>query len=154
MKEVDPDFTKNRILDALNRIQYHRIEQNYAILARKILIGDKNEIYTILQYILKDSDKIRDAVYLSKWARGIAKNVAFFALKFNSWHFRYLIPINLPPEALGNAAIANLREEHTVLMNEFKEAHKLHQKSLKENAQMRELRGDIEIIEMEKQNGE
>lgn len=88
MKEVDPDFTKNRILDALNRIQYHRIEQNYAILARKILIGDKNEIYTILQYILKDSDKIRDAVYLSKWARGIAKNAAFSALKFNSWNFQ------------------------------------------------------------------
>ena len=39
-------------------------------------------------------------------------------------------------------------------MNEFKEAHKQYQKSLKENSQLRELRGDIDIIEMEKENGE
>lgn len=66
VKETDPEFTKTRILEALNRIQYHRIEQNYASLARKLLIGDKNEIYNILQYILKDDEKIRNAVYLSK----------------------------------------------------------------------------------------
>lgn len=66
MKESDPDFTKTRILDALNRIQYHRVEQNYASLARKLLIGDKNEIYNIFQYIFKDSEKNRNAVYLSR----------------------------------------------------------------------------------------
>lgn len=38
-------------------------------------------------------------------------------------------------------------------MDEFKEAHKHYLKSTKENAQMRELRGDIEIIETEKENG-
>lgn len=66
VKETDPEFTKTRILEALNRIQYHRVEQNYASLARKLLIGDKTEIYNILHYILKDSEKIRNAVYLSK----------------------------------------------------------------------------------------
>lgn len=38
-------------------------------------------------------------------------------------------------------------------MDEFKEAHKQYQISTKENSQLRELRGDIEIIEMEKENG-
>lgn len=38
-------------------------------------------------------------------------------------------------------------------MDEFKEAHKQYQKSTKENSQLRELRGDIEIIDMEKENG-
>lgn len=38
-------------------------------------------------------------------------------------------------------------------MDEFKEAHKQYQKSLQENSQLRELRGDIDIIEMEKENG-
>lgn len=47
-----------------------------------------------------------------------------------------------------------LQEEYTLLMNEFKEAHKQYQKSVKENSQLRELRGDIDIIEMEKENGE
>lgn len=67
MKESDPDFTKNRILEALNRLQYHRVEQNYAALAKKILIGDKAEIYAILQFIFTDIEKNRNAVYLSKY---------------------------------------------------------------------------------------
>ncbi|XP_031617272.1 intraflagellar transport protein 81 homolog isoform X2 [Contarinia nasturtii] len=130
VKESDPDFTKTRILEALNRIQYHRVEQNYAALSRKLLIGDKNEIYNIFQYIFKDSEKNRNAVYLSK----------------------YLIPIALPPEALANPDIGMLQDEYNILMSEFKEAHKQYQKSMKENSQVRELRSDIDIIEMEKEN--
>lgn len=64
-----------------------------------------------------------------------------------------MIPIPLPPEALATPAIANLQEEYQLLMNEFKEAHKQYHKSLQENSQLRELRGDIDIIEMEKENG-
>lgn len=46
-----------------------------------------------------------------------------------------------------------LHDEYNILMSEFKEAHKQYQKSMKENSQLRELRGDIDIIEMEKENG-
>lgn len=67
VKESDPDFTKNRLLEALNRIQYHRVEQNYASLARKLVIGDKNEIYNIFQFIFKDIEQIRNTIYLSKY---------------------------------------------------------------------------------------
>ena len=67
---------------------------------------------------------------------------------------RYLIPIPLPPEALATPDIANLQEEYQLLMDEFKEAHKQYQKSMQDNSQLRELRGDIDIIEMEKENGE
>lgn len=66
VKDSDPDFTKNRILESLNRVQYHRVEQNYAVLARKILIGDKTEIYAIFQFLFSDIEKNRNAVYLSK----------------------------------------------------------------------------------------
>lgn len=66
---------------------------------------------------------------------------------------RYLIPINLPPEALANPTIAQLQNEYQLVMNEFKEAHKQHQKSLKENSKLRELRSDIEIIDAERENG-
>lgn len=66
---------------------------------------------------------------------------------------RYLIPISLPPEALASDAIATLRDDYQLVMDEFKETHKLYQKSKKENSEFRELRGDIEIIEMEKENG-
>lgn len=70
-----------------------------------------------------------------------------------SLHCRYLIPISLAPEALASDAIATLRDEYQLAMDDFKEAHKLYQKASKENSQFRELRGDIEIIEMEKENG-
>lgn len=66
---------------------------------------------------------------------------------------RYLIPISLPPEALASPIIANLQGEYQHIMDEFKEAHKQYQKSTKENLQLRELRNDIEIIDMEKENG-
>lgn len=65
-----------------------------------------------------------------------------------------MIPIPLPPEALATPDIANLQEEYQMLMDEFKEAHKQYQKSMQDNSQLRELRGDIDIIEMEKENGE
>lgn len=67
--------------------------------------------------------------------------------------FRYLLPVSLPPEALATPSIANLQEEYQSIMNEFKEAHKQYQISLKENSHMRELRNDIEIIESERGNG-
>lgn len=63
------------------------------------------------------------------------------------------MPIALPPEAIANPDIAMLRDEYNLIMNEFKEAHKQYQKSMKENSQLRELRGGIDIIEMEKENG-
>lgn len=70
-----------------------------------------------------------------------------------SHRFRYLLPINLPPEALATPSIANLQEEYQLIMNEFKEAHKQYQTSIKDNSQLRELRNDIEIIESERGNG-
>lgn len=63
------------------------------------------------------------------------------------------MPIALPPEAIANPDIAMLQDEYNLIMNEFKEAHKQYQKSMKENSQLRELRGGIDIIEMEKENG-
>lgn len=66
VENTDPDITKNLILEGLNRLQYHRVEQNYASLAKKILIGDKSEIYAILQFIFTDYEKNCNAVYLSK----------------------------------------------------------------------------------------
>lgn len=79
-------------------------------------------------------------------------NLIYFSL-FLLFKFRYLIPINLPPEALANPTIAQLQTEYLLVMNEFKEAHKQHQKSLKENSKLRELRSDIEIIDAERGNG-
>lgn len=86
-----------------------------------------------------------------------------FPTQFSPWYIslndhlkflhRFLIPIALPIEAQAAPVVAGLQEEYKVLMDEFKEAHKQYQKSLKENSQLRELRGDIDIIEMEKENG-
>lgn len=54
---------------------------------------------------------------------------------------------------MATPAIANSLGEYHMIMDDFKEAHKEYQKVLKENSQLRELRSDIEIIEMEKENG-
>lgn len=66
---------------------------------------------------------------------------------------RYLIPINLPPEAIANPEIANLWSEYQMILNEFKEAHRSHTDSRKESDQFKELKNDIGIIDTEKENG-
>lgn len=71
----------------------------------------------------------------------------------SKFSFRFLIPINLPPEAMANPEIANLWSEYQLILNEFKEAHKSHTDSRKESDQFKELKNDIGIIDQEKENG-
>lgn len=54
---------------------------------------------------------------------------------------------------MANPEIAALWSDYLQLMNQFKEEHKLHSESTKENEQFRELRSDIGIIDSEKENG-
>lgn len=67
--------------------------------------------------------------------------------------FRYLIPIDLPPEAMASQEISNLWSEYQLILNEFKEAHRGHTDSRKESHQFKELKNDIGIIDVEKENG-
>lgn len=54
---------------------------------------------------------------------------------------------------MANPEIANLWNEYLLIQEEFKQAHKGHIESSKETSHLKELRNDINAIEMEKANG-
>lgn len=65
---------------------------------------------------------------------------------------RFLIPLNLPPDALANPDISNLYQQYEMTMQDFIEVHKSQQLALQEGTKARELKNDIEAIEIEIEN--
>ncbi|KAG4079952.1 hypothetical protein HA402_006264 [Bradysia odoriphaga] len=132
VKESDPADTNKFLLDSLKKIQYRpaNVNGDPTAFRRLLLQGDKKTIYPILQFIFKNEEKVRNLAYLAQ----------------------YLIPIDLPPEAMANQEIANLWSEYQLILNEFKEVHRGHTTSRKESAQFKELKNDIGIIDAEKEN--
>lgn len=66
---------------------------------------------------------------------------------------RYLLPLQLPMDAMANVDIANLWNEYQAVMTEFKEVHQAYTTLHQENDKYRELRSDVNAIESEKENG-
>lgn len=135
MKDSDPADTNKHLLEALKRIQYRpeKSDHNDPIAFRRNLVqGSRKTIYPILQFIYKNTEKITNLTYLAQ----------------------YLIPLNLPPEALAIPEIAVLWNEYQLIMDQFKEAHKAYSKAKQDSEQFRELRSDIGIMDTEKENGE
>lgn len=121
-------------MEALKRIQYRPEKSNPndpTAFRRNLVQGSRKTVYPILQFIYKNTEKIKYITYLAQ----------------------YLVPINLPPEALAIPEIAGLWSEYQLIMEQFKEAHKVYSKAKKDNEQFRELRSDIGIMEAEKENG-
>ncbi|CAD7084672.1 unnamed protein product [Hermetia illucens] len=132
VKFNDREDTVRRILEGLQRIQYrpHIEISDPTSFRRSVHHGDKKVIHPILRYIFDHKEKIHQLTYLA----------------------RFLLPISLPPEAMANPEIANLWNEYLLIQEEFKQAHKGHIESSKETSHLKELRNDINAIEMEKAN--
>lgn len=72
-------------------------------------------------------------------------------LKFFSI-FRFLLPLNLSPEAQSMPEIMTLYKQYEMVMEDFKESHKNYEQAVKEGTQTRELRSDSVAIENEIEN--
>lgn len=133
VKENDPEKTNKEIIEALRRIQYRpsgEMKDDPSSYRRALLRGDKKVFYPIFQWIFVNCDKVKKAAYLAK----------------------YLMPLDMPPEALAIPEIATLWSQYQASMDDFKDAHKAHQLSVKEGAQTRELKNDVGAIETEIEN--
>lgn len=69
------------------------------------------------------------------------------------WFFRYLIPLDLPPEAMAIPEISNIWSQYQLAMEEFKEVHRSNESAKQDGNKARELRNDIGAIETEIENG-
>lgn len=128
VRDADPADTNQLIVDALKRIQYRDPEP--ATFRRRLLLAERRSVYPILQYAFENETKIKELVYLGQ----------------------FLMPLSLPPEAMASPDIAALWHDYTGLMHAFRETHRAHSESRQFSSKFRELRQDIEIMDLEKEN--
>lgn len=130
IKENDPEETNKTIMECLMKVQYTNEDVDIAVLRRGLVRGDKKIIYPILQWIFDNEDLIIKLAYLAK----------------------YLLPLNLPPEALSISEVINLYGQYDIAMEEFKDSHKNYEFAVQEGKKTRELRSDSTAIEGEIEN--
>lgn len=130
VKENDPEDTNRTILECLVKIQYNDDSMDIAVLRRGLVRGDKKIIYPIFHWIFENEDLITKLAYLA----------------------RYLVPLNLPPEAVSIPEVMNLYNQYELAMEEFKESHKDYEIAVQEGKKTRELRSDSAAIEGEIEN--
>lgn len=126
VRDADPADTNQLVVDALKRIQY-RADQEPATFRSRLLQADRTTVHAILAYVFEHAERIKEMCYLAQ----------------------FLIPLQLPPEALAAPEIAALWQEYNACMHVFKETHRSCTEARQENAKLRELRQDIAIMEAE-----
>lgn len=99
-------------------------------LRRNLVTGEKKILLPIFEWIFKNEELISKLAYLA----------------------RYLMPLNLPPEALSISEVMNLFAQYEVSMEGFKESHQNYEFAVQEGKITRELRNDSAAIESEIEN--
>ncbi|CAG9806581.1 unnamed protein product [Chironomus riparius] len=128
--ENDPDETNKTIMESLVKIQYTDDETDIAALRRGLVRGDKKIIYPIFEWIFENDELIMKLAYLAK----------------------FLMPLNLPPEAISIPEVMNLYSQYEIVMEEFKDIHQGYETAVQEGKKTRELRSDSVAIEGEIEN--
>lgn len=130
--EEEPEESLRRLLEALRKIQYQPRNENVNPIAfqRDLLDGEKRVIYPILKWIFDNEEMVKEASYLAK----------------------YLLPLNLPPEALAIPEIARLLSQHQSTVEDFVATHREYKRTQAEGGQLNELKSDTESIEQEIEN--
>ncbi|EAA03674.3 AGAP002293-PA [Anopheles gambiae str. PEST] len=132
VREADPEETNALVMEALRKVQYRPAEDidDPGAFRRGMVRGEKRLIHPILWWMFEHRERVKKAAYLA----------------------RFLIPLDLPPEALAMPELGSLWAQYQETMNGFKEAHRAYEQSVHEGTQTRELRNDISAIETEIEN--
>lgn len=130
VKENDPEETNKTIMECLVKIQYTDDSIDIGALRRGLVSGDKKTLLPIFEFIFDNEELITKLAYLA----------------------RYLMPLNLPPEALSIPEVMNLFSQYELSMESFKESHQTYELAVQEGKITRELRSDSVAIQSEIEN--
>uniref|UniRef100_A0A182W2L2 IFT81 calponin homology domain-containing protein n=1 Tax=Anopheles minimus TaxID=112268 RepID=A0A182W2L2_9DIPT len=132
VRENDPEETNALVMEALRKVQYRPTEDidDPGAFRRGMVRGEKKLIHPILRWMFENRERVKKAAYLAK----------------------FLIPLDLPPEAMSMPELGSLWAQYLETMNDFKDAHRAYEQSVHEGTQTRELRNDISAIETEIEN--
>lgn len=112
------------------KIQYTDDSMDIGALRRGLVTGDKKTLLPIFEFIFENEELITKLAYLAK----------------------YLMPLNLPPEAISIPEVVNLFAQYETSMEGFKESHQNYELAVHEGKITRELRSDSVAIENEIEN--
>ncbi|XP_058460372.1 intraflagellar transport protein 81 homolog [Malaya genurostris] len=132
VRENDPEETNLQVMEALRKIQYRPAGDinDPGAFRRGLVRGEKKLIHPILRWTFENRERVKKSAYLAK----------------------FLIPLDLPPEALSMPDLGGLWTQYLQTMDDFKDAHRAYEQSVQEGVQTRELRSDIGAIETEIEN--
>ncbi|XP_065080099.1 intraflagellar transport protein 81 homolog [Ochlerotatus camptorhynchus] len=132
VRENDPEETNVHVMDALRKIQYRPPGDmdDPGAFRRGLVRGEKKLIHPILRWTFDNRERVKKSSYLAK----------------------FLIPLDLPPEAMSMPDLSSMWVQYLQTMDDFKDAHRAYEQSVHEGAQTRELRSDIGAIETEIEN--
>jgi intraflagellar transport protein 81 len=132
VKELEAEETNRRLIESLKRIQYQpkEAEVDPGGFHKALLLGHKKVVHPIFLWIFQNRERVEKTAYLAK----------------------YLLPLNLPNEAMAMPEIGNIYQQYKLAMEEFKEAHKQQASSAIVGSHTRELKSDIGAIEAEIEN--
>lgn len=127
----DFEQTATRIFNMLHILRYKPFsDQSSNVFRQNILRCEKNTIYVLLEWLLSNTETLKQRVYLA----------------------RFLMKIDVPSEILGDSDIATLNQQYVQLLEEFKKVHK--ESVLAKNVNkisISELRSDGVTMEKEKE---
>lgn len=117
-------------MESLVKIQYTDESMDLGALRRGLVQCDKKIVLPIFAWIFENEDLVLKLAYLAK----------------------FLMPLNLPPEAISNPEVQSYVEQYETAMEEFKNVHQNYEGSVQESKKTRELRSDSMAIEGEIEN--
>ncbi|XP_053596425.1 intraflagellar transport protein 81 homolog [Microplitis demolitor] len=117
-----------RILSILKILKY-QTNKDFSLFRQRLMKGDQDTIYSILQWLITNIDIACKRAYLS----------------------RFLIKIEVPAEYLQESETSALYERYLELVEEFKIVHKEREAGIKGNEAAAELKSDLRAMEKERQ---
>lgn len=117
-------------MECLAKIQYTDENMDIGALRRGLVRGDKKIIYPIFEWIFENEEVILKLAYLAK----------------------FLMPLNLPPEAISIPEVMTLYSQYEIVMDEFKNIHQNYDVAVQDGKKTQELRNDSNAIEIEIDN--
>mmetsp|Transcript_15301 Transcript_15301/g.43738 ORF Transcript_15301/g.43738 Transcript_15301/m.43738 type:complete len:638 (-) Transcript_15301:436-2349(-) len=96
---------------------------------KSFVAGDKRTLYPIIHWLLSDLERLRKRAYLA----------------------HYLVPIDVPPEFLGDEAMMEMYQQYKGLQAQFKSNHQALEQAKETSTNPSELRKELQQLEAEKE---
>ena len=122
------EFRVRRIIQFLIVMKFNIPEDQMEDFSGLLLAGDKEILHTIMHWCLQRFDHLQKRAYLAK----------------------YLMPVDIPAEFLGEDLILELSQRLKELQAEFKEVHKAADQVRNSGTKPSELKAEIAQLEQEK----